>query len=457
MLHKDERLGTEKISRLFVRLAIPAVLAQIINLLYNIVDRIYIGHIENIGSEALTGVGVCLPLIMFISAFSSLCGMGGAPKAAIKMGEKKLDDANKILGNCFTLALILSVILTFVFSFFGTDLLLVFGASENTIPYASKYMSVYCLGTVFVMITMGLSSFITTQGHSKISMIYTVTGALLNIALDPLFIFTLNLGVAGAALATIISQAITAVLIIRFLLSKKSTLKISLKGMKLESKIILPCVALGLAPFIMMSTESVLSICFNTSLLKYGGDIAVGSMTILTSLMSFAMMPLQGFTQGAQPIISYNYGARKPERCKKAFKILLTTCIVYSCIFWLAIMMFPSFFASVFTEKVELIEFTTWSVKIYMFMIFLFGIQIACQQTFISLGNAPISLFLALLRKVILLIPLIYIVPLFTENKCLGVFLAEPIADFIAVTTTLILFITTFNKTMKKIETNENL
>lgn len=457
MLHKDERLGTEKISRLFVRLAIPAVLAQIINLLYNIVDRIYIGHIENIGSEALTGVGVCLPLIMFISAFSSLCGMGGAPKAAIKMGEKKLEEANKILGNCFTLALILSVVLTFVFSFFGTDLLLVFGASENTIPYASKYMSVYCLGTVFVMITMGLSSFITTQGHSKISMIYTVTGALLNIALDPLFIFTLNLGVAGAALATIISQAITAVLIIRFLLSQKSTLKISLKGMKLESKIILPCVALGLAPFIMMSTESVLSICFNTSLLKYGGDIAVGSMTILTSLMSFAMMPLQGFTQGAQPIISYNYGARKPERCKKAFKILLTTCIVYSCIFWLAIMMFPSFFASVFTEKVELIEFTTWSVKIYMFMIFLFGIQIACQQTFISLGNAPISLFLALLRKVILLIPLIYIVPLFTENKCLGVFLAEPIADFIAVTTTLILFITTFNKTMKKIETNENL
>jgi putative MATE family efflux protein len=457
MLNKDERLGTEKISKLFVRLAIPAVLAQIINLLYNIVDRIYIGHIENVGSEALTGVGVCLPLIMFISAFSSLCGMGGAPKAAIKMGEKKIDDANKILGNCFTLALILSVILTLVFSFFGTDLLLVFGASENTIPYASKYMSVYCLGTIFVMITMGLSSFITTQGHSKISMIYTITGALLNIALDPIFIFSLNLGVAGAALATIISQAVTAVLIIRFLLSKKSTLKISLKGMKLESKVILPCVALGLAPFIMMSTESVLSICFNTSLLKYGGDIAVGSMTILTSLMSFAMMPLQGFTQGAQPIISYNYGAKNPDRCKKAFKILLTTCIVYSCIFWLVIMVFPSFFASVFTEKVELIEFTTWSLRIYMFMIFLFGIQIACQQTFISLGNAPISLFLALLRKVILLIPLIYIVPLFTENKCLGVFLAEPIADFIAVTTTLILFVTTFNKTMKKIEPKENL
>ena len=457
MVQKDERLGTEKISKLFIRLAIPAVLAQIINLLYNIVDRIYIGHIEGVGSDALTGVGVCLPLIMFISAFSSLCGMGGAPKAAIKMGEKNFDDANKILSNCFTLALIVSVILTFVFSIFGRDLLLAFGASDITIPYADSYMGVYCLGTVFVIITMGLSSFITTQGYSKIAMIYTVTGALLNIALDPLFIFTFNLGVKGAALATIISQAVTAILIIRFLLSKKSMLKISLAGMKLESQIILPCVALGLAPFIMMSTESILSICFNTSLQKYGGDLAVGSMTILTSLMSFAMMPLQGFTQGAQPIISYNYGARNPERCRKAFKILLTTCVVYSVIFWACVMLFPSSFASVFTDSQELIEFTTWSVRIYMFMILMFGIQIACQQTFISLGNAPISLFLALLRKVILLIPLIYIVPLFTENKCFGVFLAEPIADFVAVTTTLIIFLKTFNKTMNKIETKENL
>ena len=457
MIQKDERLGTERISKLFIRLAIPAVLAQIINLLYNIVDRIYIGHIEGVGSDALTGVGVCLPIIMFITAFSSLCGMGGAPKAAIKMGEKKFDDANKILGNCFTLALIISVILTFVILLYGKDLLLAFGASEVTIPYADSYMSIYCLGTIFVILTMGLSSFITTQGFSKIAMIYTVIGALLNIALDPLFIFAFNLGVKGAALATIISQAVTALLIIKFLLSKKSILKISLKGMKLEKNIILPCIALGLAPFIMMSTESILSICFNTSLQKYGGDLAVGSMTILTSLMSFAMMPLQGFTQGAQPIISYNYGAKNPERCKKAFKILLTTCVVYSFIFWAFIMLFPSSFAGVFTDNQELIEFTTWSVRIYMFMILMFGIQIACQQTFISLGNAPISLFLALLRKVFLLIPLIYIVPLFTENKCFGVFLAEPIADFIAVTTTLVIFLKTFNKTMNKIEAKENL
>ena len=456
MLQRDERLGTEKISKLFIRLAIPAVLAQIINLLYNIVDRIYIGHIENIGSEALTGVGVCLPIIMFISAFSSLCGMGGAPKAAIKLGENKIDDANKILSNCFSLTIIMSIILTIVFSIFGTDLLLLFGASENTIPYASKYMSIYCLGTIFVMVSMGLASFITTQGYSKISMIYTITGALLNIALDPLFIFALNLGVQGAAIATIISQAVTSVLIIRFLISKKSTLKISVKNMKLEANVILPCVLLGLAPFIMMSTESVLSICFNTSLYKYGGDLAVGSMTILTSLMSFAMMPLQGFTQGAQPIISFNYGAKKPERCKKTFKILLLTCVIYSVSFWALIMLFPKFFAGIFTEDQALIDFTAWALRIYMFMIFIFGIQLACQQTFISLGNAPISLFLALLRKVILLIPLIYIVPIFTENKCLGVFLAEPIADFIAVSTTLILFLFTFNKTMKKIDIKEN-
>lgn len=455
MLNKDERLGTEKVSKLFFKLAIPTVLAQIINLLYNIIDRIYIGHIPVVGSDALTGVGVCLPLIMFITAFSSLCGMGGAPKAAIKMGEKKYDDANKILGNCITLAIIIATILTIVFSIFGKDLLLAFGASEKTIPYASEYMAIYCLGTISVMVSMGIVNFITTQGFSKISMVYTITGALLNIILDPLFIFTFNMGVQGAALATVISQTVTAILIISFLLSKKSNLKITLSGMKLKKEFLIPCIALGLAPFIMMSTESVISICFNTSLYKYGGDIAVGSMTILTSLMSFAMMPLQGFTQGAQPIISFNYGAKKPQRCKDAFKILLKTCVIYAVIFWALIMIFPKVFASLFTTNQELIDFTSWALRIYMAVICLFGIQLACQQTFIALGNAPISLFLALLRKVILLIPLIYIIPLFFENKCFGVFLAEPIADTIAVTTTLIIFIKTFNKTMKKIEPQE--
>lgn len=451
-MNNKEILKTEKISKLFFKLSIPAVLAQLVNLLYNVIDRMYIGHIDNIGKDALTGVGVTLPIILFVSAFASLCGMGGAPKAAIKMGEQDEEYANKILGNCFSLTLIMSIVLTIILLIFGKDLLLAFGASNNTITYASDYLSTYCLGTIFVMLSLGLNMFITTQGFSSRSMLNVVIGAACNIALDPLFIFAFNMGVKGAALATIISQAISSILVITFLFSNKSKLKIKLANLKLDYKVILPCVALGIAPFIMQSTESILSICFNTSLLKYGGDIAVGSMTILSSLMGFAMMPLNGFTQGAQPIISYNFGAKLPNRCKQAFKILFITCVVYSVTFWALIMLFPTAFIKVFTEDAQLIEYASWAVRIYMGVICMFGIQIACQQTFISLGNAPVSLFLALLRKVILLIPLIYIVPMFTENKCFGIFLAEPIADIIAVTTTLIFFIVIFNKTMKNIE-----
>lgn len=453
-IKQNQELATGKISKLFIKLSIPAVLAQVVNLLYNLIDRMYIGHIELVGREALTGVGVTLPIIIFISAFSSLCGMGGAPKAAICMGKKDMQQANKILGNCLSLTIILSIILTFVILIFGDRLLLVFGASKDTIKYASDYIRVYAFGTIFVMIALGLNMFITTQGFSKISMINVIIGAVLNIILDPLFIFIFKMGVQGAALATIISQAVSAILVLKFLLSKKSILKITLKNMKLNIKILLSCIALGISPFIMQSTESILSICFNTSLQKYEGDIAVGAMTLLTSLMQFAMLPLQGFTQGAQPIISYNYGAKNPDRCKAAFKILLITCVTYSVVFYLLIMLFPGFFTGLFTNDLKLIEYTTWALHIYMAVIGIFGIQIACQQTFISLGNAGISLFLAVLRKIVLLIPLIYIVPLFTNNKCFGVFLAEPIADTIAVLTTAITFYIVFRKTMKKLESN---
>ena len=445
-------LGYEKVGKLFLKLSIPSVIAQLVNLLYNLVDRIFIGHIEEVGDIALTGVGVCLPLIMIISAVSCLCGMGGAPKAAIKMGENDLEGANKILGNCTILTIIFSIILTILVLIFKEPLLYLFGASNNTITYALDYVSIYSLGTIFVMISLGLNAFITTQGFSKVSMINVIIGAVLNIILDPIFIYGFNLGVKGAALATIISQAITAFLIIRFLLLDKTKLKLQTKYFKLDYKVFLPVMALGLAPFIMQSTESILSICFNTSLLKYGGDIAVGAMTILTSLMQFAMLPLQGFSQGAQPIISYNYGARKPERIKQVFKILFTICITYSFVFWLITMLFPSTLVSIFTDKTELIIFASRALRIYMAVICLFGIQIACQQTFVSLGNAPVSLFLALLRKVFLLIPLIYIVPMFMENKCDAVFLAEPISDLIAVSTTAIMFIIIFKKSMKKIE-----
>ena len=444
-------LAVVPVGKLFFKLAIPSVLAQVVNLLYNLIDRIFIGRISEVGSDALTGVGVCFPLIIIVSAFSSLFGMGGAPEAAIKLGEGNQSEANKILGNSITMTVLFAIILTIVVLIFKEPILYAFGASDNTIKYSLEYMNVYAYGTIFVMISLGLNAFITTQGFSKISMFNVVIGAAINIALDPLFIFGFNLGVKGAAIATIIAQSVSAFLVFRFLISKKSMLKITLKDLKIDIKILLSIIALGLSPFIMQSTESIISICFNTSLLKYGGDIAVGTMTILSSLMQFAMFPLQGFAQGAQPIISYNFGAKNPDRIKKTFKILILICVSYSFIFWMGSMLFPRLLVSIFTENAALIDFASRALRIYMGVICLFGIQIACQQTFVSLGNAPVSLFLALLRKVILLIPLIYIIPLFMENKCDAVFLAEPIADFLAVTTTAIMFLIVFKKSMKKI------
>ena len=454
MIQEKNPLGTEPVFKLFFKLAIPSVLAQLVNLLYNLVDRVFIGHIEEVGDIALTGVGVCFPIIIIISAFSSLCGMGGAPKAAIKMGEGNIEEANRILGNCTMLTIITSIILTIIVQIFKEPLLYAFAASDNTITYALDYIGIYSWGTIFVMISLGLNAFITTQGFSKVSMSNVIIGAVTNIILDPIFMFGFNLGVKGAAIATVISQAVSACFVVSFLLSKKTKLKLTLKSLKLDIKIILSVVSLGLAPFIMQSTESILNICFNTSLFKYGGDVAVGTMTILASLMQFAMIPIQGFAQGAQPIISYNYGAKKPERIKKAFIILFIISISFSTLFWIAAMLAPNVLIGIFTDKAELLQFAIPSLRIYMAVICLFGIQLACQQTFVSLGNAPISLFLALLRKVILLIPLIYIVPMFMENKCNAVFLAELIADFIAVSVTGIMFLVIFKKSMNKIKSN---
>lgn len=449
-------LATQPVVKLFFKLSIPSVLAQIVNLLYNMVDRIFIGHIKDVGDIALTGVGVCFPLIILISAFSCLCGMGGAPKAAIKMGEGKIKEANKILGNCFVVTIIFSILLTIVVQIFKEPILYTFGASENTIKYALDYINIYSLGTIFIMISLGLNAFITTQGFSKISMRNVVIGALINIVLDPLFIFGFNLGVKGAAIATIIAQAISAILVISFFFGKKTILKLTFENMKLDIRIILSVMALGLSPFIMQSTESIISICFNTSLYKYGGDVAVGAMTILTSLMQFAMLPLQGFASGAQPIISYNYGAKNPDRIKQVFKVLFIICISFSTLFWLLVMTLPNVLISIFTVEQELIIFASKALRIYMAVICLFGIQIACQQTFVSLGNAPVSLFLAIFRKIIVLIPLIYILPSIMENKCNAIFLAEPIADFIAVSVTATMFYFIFKKSMKEIEKGEN-
>ena len=448
--NQTEELGTLSVGKLLFKLAMPAIAAQIINLLYNLVDRMYIGHIAKVGKLALTGVGVCLPLIMLISAFAALVSMGSAPRASIFLGKGEKDNAEKTLGNSFSLLVIISLILTITFFCFSKDLLLAFGASENTIDYAVSYMKIYSIGTIFVQLTLGLNAFISAQGFAKVSMMTVLIGAVCNIILDPILIFGFNMGVSGAALATILSQSLSMIWIIIFLTGKKTTLKIKRKNLILSKSIVLPSIALGLAPFIMQSTESIIAVCFNSSLLRYGGDIAVGAMTILTSVMQFSLLPLTGLTQGGQPILSYNYGARKPERVKKAFKILLISCLSYSIILWSLAMLTPKSFVLIFNNDPELLEFTAHALRIYMALSGIFGIQIACQQSFIALGNAKTSLFLALLRKVILLIPLIYIMPLLMENKTEAVFMAEPVADFIAVTTTAILFIYNLEKPCMK-------
>ena len=452
MNNNKEFLATEPIGRLLVKLAVPTVAAQMINMLYNIVDRIYIGHLPGTGSLALTGVGVCMPLIMIISAFAALVGNGGAPRASILMGKGDNEKAEKILGNCFMTQLIISVILTFVMYLFNRPLLLAFGASENTIEYAVSYMNIYALGTLFVQLTLGMNTFITAQGFAKTGMLSVLIGAIVNIALDPIFIFALNMGVAGAALATIISQACSCIWVLSFLFGKKTTLRIKKQNLALKPEIILPCLALGLSLFIMQASESIISVCFNSSLLKYGGDVAVGAMTILTSVMQFAMLPLQGLGQGAQPIMSYNYGAKNSDRVKKAYFLLLKTSLCYSFILWLLVMLFPQIFAGMFTPDAELIAFTKTALRIYMAVMFIFGIQISCQMAFNSLGKAVSSIIVAVMRKFVLLIPLIYIMPhIYTANKAHAVYMAEPAADIIAVTFTAILFSFQFKKALKEL------
>ena len=445
-------LGTEPIGRLLLKLSVPTVIAQLINMLYNIVDRIYIGHIPKSGSLALTGVGVCMPVIMIVSAFAALVSSGGAPRASIFMGKQEHDSAEKTLSNCFILQIIISIILTIILLRWGKNLLLAFGASENTIQYAVDYLHIYAFGTLFVQLTLGMNAFITAQGFTSVSMISVLIGAICNITLDPVFIFAFHMGVKGAALATVLSQAVSTIWVVLFLCGKKTQIHIRKDYMPLKATIILPCIALGLAAFIMQASESIVAVCFNSSLLRYGGDIAVGAMTILTSVMQFAMLPLQGIAQGAQPITSYNYGANNTERVKKTFRVLLTVSLIYSVTLWLAVMLMPQFFVSIFTPETAMIEFASKALRIYMAVMFLFGIQIACQMTFTALGNATSSIIVAVTRKFILLLPLIYIMPHMVSDKTMGVYLAEPVADFIAVTFTAILFYFQFRKAMNKIE-----
>ena len=450
-------LGTEPIGRLLLRLALPTVAAQLINMLYNIVDRIYIGHIPGDGALALTGVGVCMPLIMVVSAFAALVGNGGAPRASIFMGKNDIDKAERTLGNCFTMQIIISVILTVILLMGNRSFLMAFGASTNTIDFAVGYMNIYAIGTVFVQLTLGMNNFITAQGFAKTGMLSVLIGAVANIILDPVFIFGFHMGVRGAAFATVISQALSCIWVLSFLFGKKTFLRLRRNTMKLKAEILLPCMALGSSLFVMQLSESIISVCYNSSLLKYGGDVAVGAMTILTSVMQFAMLPLQGLGQGAQPIISYNYGARNENRVRSTFKLLLKTSVTYSVILWMIIMIFPQIFAGMFTSDSTLLAFTKTSLRIYMAVVFIFGVQIACQMTFISLGRAKDSIIVAIVRKFVLVIPLIYILPhIFRGNQTNAVYMAEPVADILAVAFTAILFFFEFRKALAEMSGSQN-
>ena len=457
MNEEKDFLEKEPVGKLLLRLALPTVTAQIINMLYNIVDRMYIGHIPETGAMALTGVGVCMPLIMIVTAFAAFVGYGGAPRASIFMGKGDHTSAEKTLGNCFVIQILISILLTAALLLWNRDFLMAFGASENTIQYGVDYMNIYAIGTIFVQLTLGMNAFITAQGFAKTGMLSVLIGAGANIILDPIFIFGFGMGVKGAALATILSQAMSCIWVLAFLFGKRTHLKIKKENLGLQAKIVLPSLALGCSTFVMQASESVISVCFNSSLLQYGGDIAVGAMTILTSVMQFAMLPLQGLGQGAQPIISYNYGAGNVERVKAAFKLLLKASLCYSILLWLFVMFFPQAFAAMFTSDASLMEYTKTALRIYMACLLLFGIQMACQMTFTSLGKAKASILVAVMRKFILLIPLIYIMPtLFTSNQTMAVYMAEPVADFLAVSFTAILFTFQFKKVIAQMTTSSS-
>ena len=455
MEQSKDFLATRPIGRLLLQLSLPTVAAQLINMLYNVVDRIYIGHIPGEGALALTGVGVCMPLILIISAFAALVGNGGAPRASIALGKKQTAEAEQILGNCFVTQLLVSAVLTAVVLIWNRPLLLAFGASTNTIDYSVAYMNIYALGTVFVQLTLGMNAFITAQGFAKVGMLSVLIGAVANTALDPLFIFGFHMGVRGAALATVLSQGLSCLWVLSFLLGKKTFIRIRRCNLRLHAKVILPCLALGSALFVMQASESVISVCFNSSLLKYGDDIAVGAMTILSSVMQFAMLPLQGIAQGAQPITSYNYGARNTQRVRQTFRLLLKVCLCYSVALWAVIQLCPGAFARIFTPNAALVAFTVPALRIYCGALFLFGIQIACQMTFVSIGAAGCSIIVAVLRKFVLLLPLIYLMPRLLADQTMAVYTAEPVADAIAVTCTAILFAVQFRKALRKLDAED--
>ena len=447
---REKLLGTAPLGKLIFQLALPGILAQLINVLYNIIDRMYIGHMEEVGATALTALGVCMPILVLVSAFSAFAGMGGAPLAAIQLGKGDKAKAEKILGNATTMLITCALILTVVFSVFKEPILYAFGASDETIGFAVDYLNIYLIGTIAVQLALGLNTFISGQGNAKIAMLSVLIGAVLNIVLDPIFIFGFHMGVKGAALATIISQTISAIWVVRFLVSKKSVIRIKAENMKPDRKIIGMVCALGISPFVMQSTEALVTIVLNIGLQEYGGDLYVGSLTILQSVMQLIIIPVNGMTQGVQPVISYNFGAQNFDRVKKTFKIVLLVDLAVTVVSCLLTQFIPGVFGALFTDEAALIELVKEVMPVFFAGIWIFGVQMACQSAFMGMGQAKVSLFLALLRKVILLIPLALILP--KHFGVMGIYYAEPVADVVAAVTTGVVFLCMSKKLLKKDE-----
>ena len=443
---KENILETMPVLPLFIKMAIPAVLSQLISILYNLVDKMFIGHMPSGGAESLAGLGVTTPVILFLSAFAALVSMGGAPKAAIALGKNDNETAERIMGSCMAMLTVLSLVLTVGMLLWGKNFLLLFGASENTIGYAVDYMRIYCLGTIFIQLALGLNAFITTQGYTKISMINVAIGAVINVILDPILIYGFHMGIKGAAIATVIAQGISSMVIIRFLISEKSMIRLRRSYIRFDWGLLLPCLLLGTSPALMQITENMVAISFNTVLQKYGGDIAVESMSILNSVMQFVMLLLPGLVQGAQPILSYNLGAHKYDRVKRTFRYLLAACVAGSCIIWFICMVFPQAVIRIFTNDSALQKYSVTPLRTYLCLLCIYGIQVACQYSFVALDRAKTAIFLTIWRKIIILIPLIFLLPHVVKNPTLGVFLAEPAADLIAVCTTGTLFYRYYRK-----------
>lgn len=444
-----EKLGTMPLGRLMFQLAVPTVFAQIVNLLYNLVDRIYVGRIPGEGSMALAGLGVTFPVIMLISAFAALVGQGGAPRASICMGQKDMEGAERILGSSTAFLIVLSLVLSVVFMAVKEPLLLMFGASETTIPYANEYLGIYLLGTIAVQIALGLNQFVTCQGFARTGMMTVLIGAVLNIILDPILIFGFDMGVSGAAVATVFSQAVSALWVFWFLCSKKSIIRIRRKYLRLDKKALGPVLLLGVSPFIMQATECLVQLTFNTGMQTYGNDYYVGAMTVIFSLSQMIFLPVQGISQGAAPIISYNFGAGNIKRVKDAFRLLLICALLFTLVSAGLFVLVPGVFVALFSSDPQIQEIASFGMRIYFAGFTIFGAQLACQQTFLALGEAKISMFLALLRKVILLIPLALLLPKLGLGTT-GLFLAEPISDVLAVTATVTMFRLNIGRILKR-------